>query len=50
MLMLSTTDIMDLVVVKVRQTLECTVATWACHLQITRMLVAPVRAVNRWAV
>lgn len=50
MLMLSITGIMDLVVVKVQQTLECTVATWACRLQITRMLVAPVRAVNRWAV
>jgi len=50
MLMPSITGIMGLVVVKVRQTLECTVATWACRLQITRTLVAPVRAVNRWAV
>lgn len=50
MLMPNITGIMGLVTQEVRQTLACTVATWACHLQVTRTLAAQVRAVNRWVV
>lgn len=45
------TGTMDLAVVMqaVQQTRACTVATWACRLQmLTHTPVVPIRAVNRW--